>query len=234
MEESGRSEETSSKGEPDVSEKQHQTINIPESKPELCESIVVKSDDTHLSVITETKPTRISKAPKEVDSDEPEEDTDSEDDNEDKNKEEVKQSESSTTEYDPANVHYEGEEAIYTDPKSGYQYKWCKDTNEWLPRAGATYGFEDDTHTYTDAEGVKFFWDKEKNAWFPKIDDDFMAKYQMSYGFVDNTTPAEEKEKKEEVEVKKEPPKKVEKSKDLKRKVPAPEPSKFCFILFLC
>ncbi|KAK7590256.1 hypothetical protein V9T40_001869 [Parthenolecanium corni] len=46
------------------------------------------------------------------------------------------------------------------------------------------YGFEDDTYTYTDAtDGTKYFWDKQKSAWFPKIDDDFIAYYQMSYGF---------------------------------------------------
>lgn len=50
---------------------------------------------------------------------------------------------------------------------------------------------------------MKYFWDKEKNAWFPKVDDDFMAKYQMSYGFVDNTKvevkkPQEEKPKPQE------------------------------------
>ncbi|EZA58058.1 hypothetical protein DMN91_006306 [Ooceraea biroi] len=53
------------------------------------------------------------------------------------------------------------------------------------------FGFENDTHTYTDPnDGSVYFWDKEKNAWFPKVDEDFMAKYQMSYGFTEtvNTT----------------------------------------------
>ncbi|KAK0180103.1 hypothetical protein PV327_005778 [Microctonus hyperodae] len=51
---------------------------------------------------------------------------------------------------------------------------------------GGTYGFENDTHTYTDAtDGTVYIWDNEKRAWFPKIDDDFMARYQMSYGFTD-------------------------------------------------
>lgn len=32
------------------------------------------------------------------------------------------------------------------------------------------YGFENDTHTYTDPnDGTSYFWDKEKNAWFPKV-----------------------------------------------------------------
>jgi HIV Tat-specific factor 1 len=37
---------------------------------------------------------------------------------------------------------------------------------------------------YKDAnDGMTYEWDKEKNAWFPRIDDSFMAQYQMSYGF---------------------------------------------------
>lgn len=89
--------------------------------------------------------------------------------------------------YDPANVHYENDRAIYTDQKTGYQYIWNAEKQEWEPKnSNISYGFEDDTHTYTDADGTKFFWDKEKNAWFPKINDDFMAIYQMNYGFFDN------------------------------------------------
>lgn len=33
-----------------------------------------------------------------------------------------------------------------------------------------TYGYEGDTHTYTDAtDGTVYIWDREKNAWFPKV-----------------------------------------------------------------
>ena len=32
-------------------------------------------------------------------------------------------------------------------------------------------------------DGMLYEWDKEKNAWFPRIDDDFMAQYQLNYGF---------------------------------------------------
>lgn len=93
------------------------------------------------------------------------------------------------TSYDSKNVHYEGDVAIYTDPETKYQYAWNAEKNEWETHSNYQYGFEDDTHTYTDSDGVKFFWDKDKNAWFPKINDDFMAQYQMNYGFVDNTQP---------------------------------------------
>lgn len=108
-----------------------------------------------------------------------------------------------------------------TTTASAYEnehYRWCHKTNRWIPKDGITetefYSwdgdrqqwipktasqgevvteFKDGVHTYTDKDGVDFFWDTEKNAWFPKIDDNFMAMYQMSYGFVDNTsTPSTE------------------------------------------
>ncbi|KAL1131473.1 hypothetical protein AAG570_011090, partial [Ranatra chinensis] len=47
------------------------------------------------------------------------------------------------------------------------------------------YGYENNTHTFTDGtDGTVYLWDKEKNAWFPKVDEDFIAQYQMNYGFV--------------------------------------------------
>ena len=30
---------------------------------------------------------------------------------------------------------------------------------------------------------MTYEWDEVKKAWFPKIDEDFMAHYQMNYGF---------------------------------------------------
>lgn len=68
-------------------------------------------------------------------------------------------------------------------------YLWDKDTNSWkknnddCDRKNATtelehkqsmnlgpYGYERDTHTYTDAtDGTVYFWDKGKKAWFPKV-----------------------------------------------------------------
>jgi len=95
---------------------------------------------------------------------------------------------------DPQDVHYEGEIAVYTDKNTGHQYEWDKIKNEWVLKSSINYSFEDDTHTYTDSDGTKFFWDKEKNAWFPKIDDDFMARYQMSYGFDKDTGAPKEPE----------------------------------------
>ena len=37
---------------------------------------------------------------------------------------------------------------------------------------------------YKDAsDGTVYEWDAGKSAWFPRIDEDFMAHYQMNYGF---------------------------------------------------
>ncbi|CAH1799935.1 unnamed protein product [Owenia fusiformis] len=38
------------------------------------------------------------------------------------------------------------------------------------------------TRIRTDSDGTQYEWDEEKQAWFPKIDADFIAQYQMSYG----------------------------------------------------
>lgn len=184
----------------------------------------------------------------------------------DGNSEEKSSSEASTSSTDKHAEHVTYTEdgcAIYTDPATKYQYKWCTKTNnwtpleaqnttsgsntnpyenehykwctetqkwipkqqaqaqvtetehykwdavkqQWIPKKTTTAATEqlhptaivydideDGQRIYTDKDGTVFFWDEEKNAWFPKIDDDFMARYQMSYGFIDNTS-ASEKEK---------------------------------------
>lgn len=116
-------------------------------------------------------------------------------------------------------VTYEGEDAIYTDPSNNQKYTWSKESNSWTLKPdqeepGRKYSYEDDTHIYTECDGSKFFWDVEKKAWIPKVDDDFLALYQMSYGFIDNT--AEEKSKAEDK--KKELQKKAELAAGVKRK----------------
>ncbi|KAJ0173837.1 hypothetical protein K1T71_010986 [Dendrolimus kikuchii] len=101
-------------------------------------------------------------------------------------------------------ITYEGDEAIYTDPSTSQKYLWSLSSNSWVAKTDTAldrvYSYEDDKHVYTETDGSKFFWDEEKKAWIPKVDDDFLAYYQMSYGFVDNKTdskPNEEKEKKD-------------------------------------
>ncbi|XP_032587487.2 HIV Tat-specific factor 1 [Drosophila mojavensis] len=91
-------------------------------------------------------------------------------------------------------------------------YKWDAEQQKWLPKKlpqaapgqDVVYGIDENgDRTYTDKDGVVFFWDASKSAWFPKIDDDFMARYQMNYGFIDNTSAGErEKEEREAAEAK--------------------------------
>ncbi|XP_068757063.1 17S U2 SnRNP complex component HTATSF1-like [Montipora capricornis] len=43
---------------------------------------------------------------------------------------------------------------------------------------------DDKETTYVDqSDGTVYEWDPEKRGWFPKVDDDFIAAYQMNYGF---------------------------------------------------
>lgn len=106
-------------------------------------------------------------------------------------------------------ITYEGEEAIYTDPTTQQKYTWNQSTNSWAPKSGETevpgreYSYENDTHVYTESDGSKFFWDADKKAWIPKVDDDFLALYQMSYGFVDNTGDKKDKTETEKKETQK-------------------------------
>ena len=63
-------------------------------------------------------------------------------------------------------------------------------------------------------DGMTYEWDKDKKAWFPKINEDFLAQYQMNYGFTKDgvaepTKPTEEPEKSTEVD---EPVKKAAKN----------------------
>lgn len=38
-------------------------------------------------------------------------------------------------------------------------------------------------YLYTDPTGCQYEWDHMRRAWIPKIDDDFLARYQAAYGF---------------------------------------------------
>lgn len=108
------------------------------------------------------------------------------------------------------------------DPYENEHYRWCHESKQWLPKESVVaenefYTFDSvrnewipkakshtvsssttedgqTLHTYTDEDGVVFFWDTTKNAWFPKIDDDFMARYQMGYGNYEASDGEEEEE----------------------------------------
>lgn len=99
---------------------------------------------------------------------------------------------SKTNQWIPKNTATEQLQA--TSQTETEHYRWDAEKNEWILKNqvpsldDVTYGYEDGVRIYTDKDGMVFFWDTDKKAWFPKIDDDFLAKYQMSYGFIDNTT----------------------------------------------
>lgn len=123
-------------------------------------------------------------------------------------------------------------------------YRWCEKTNQWVPKIsqepgkeGVVYGYDEKEgcHTYTDKDGSVFFFDNAKKAWFPKVDDDFLAVYQLNYGFIDNTTKPAETEKPQAVkpeittEAQLESVEEIlpEASNSKKRKAPAPPPTWF-------
>ncbi|XP_055612014.1 HIV Tat-specific factor 1 [Uranotaenia lowii] len=124
--------------------------------------------------------------------------------------------------------------------KETEHYRWCEDTNKWIAKEkpqqeeDKTYSVIDGVHHYTDRDGAVFFWEEDKKAWFPKVDDHFMAVYQLNYGFVDNTSTASSSTKEEEP-VKPEPPEEPEdedpqeqsKTGPRKRKAPPPPPKWF-------
>ncbi|XP_070494777.1 17S U2 SnRNP complex component HTATSF1 isoform X2 [Chironomus tepperi] len=99
------------------------------------------------------------------------------------------------------NEHYNWDEVAQKwVPKASLEneyYRWCDKTNQWIPKmkqesgkGAGVYGYDEkeDCQIYTDDDGAVFFWDKLKKAWFPRVDDDFLALYQLNYGFVDNTS----------------------------------------------
>jgi HIV Tat-specific factor 1 len=53
-------------------------------------------------------------------------------------------------------------------------------------------------YLYTDPTGTVYEWNHEKKAWFPKIDDNFIAQYQASYGFTEATSAETHQEDKNE------------------------------------
>jgi HIV Tat-specific factor 1 len=90
------------------------------------------------------------------------------------------------------NYEFDGKHYVYTDKTSNVTYKFIQEKNEWVVKnkeegkdesnddnkdnipsqssRESMYGFENDTHTYTDPnDGTSYIWDKDKNAWFPKV-----------------------------------------------------------------
>lgn len=144
---------------------------------------------------------------------------------------------------------FDGESYTYTDKKSGITYKydnvlqkWVENTDDAPKKQGSVeydsdderknevirqdmssghYSFDGDSHLYTDPkDGTVYIWDRDKNAWFPKVDEDFLAHYQMNYGFTE-TNKTDDKKQAEEVETKE------TEDENLKRKLPPKEPAWF-------
>ena len=65
--------------------------------------------------------------------------------------------------------------------------------------------------TYKDPnDGMVYEYDEAKKAWFPKLDSDFMAVYQLNYGFTSDGVPEPTKPDEETAKPEAEPePKKV-------------------------
>jgi HIV Tat-specific factor 1 len=55
-------------------------------------------------------------------------------------------------------------------------------------------------YLYTDPTGTVYEWDHSRRAWIPKIDDDFLARYQAAYGFTETTEQQESKSKETEAD----------------------------------
>ncbi|XP_064405365.1 17S U2 SnRNP complex component HTATSF1-like [Halichondria panicea] len=61
--------------------------------------------------------------------------------------------------------------------------------------------------TYTDPQdGTIYEWDAQKKGWFPKIDDNFLASYQASYGINTESTATETSEKEQTTTSEEAPP----------------------------
>lgn len=67
---------------------------------------------------------------------------------------------------------------VIKDKDSGEDNEECEDSDNEnkddsiikQDMSSGTYGYEGDTHTYTDAtDGTVYVWDREKSAWFPKV-----------------------------------------------------------------
>jgi len=91
----------------------------------------------------------------------------------------------------------EEDENATEEEKAARQYRKRKAAPGW-DSSKYTKDPETGNITYKDPnDGVVYEFDSSKNAWFPKLDDDFMAAYQINYGFTadgkaEPTKPSEE------------------------------------------
>jgi len=101
------------------------------------------------------------------------------------------------------------------------QYRKRKAAPGWESKKYETDPVSGKTVYKDPVDGMTYEWDEEKKAWFPQIGEDFMAAYQLNYGF---TNDLESKPTMPEPEVEKPPPpEKQPKSSQKKAEKKAPE-----------
>lgn len=111
------------------------------------------------------------------------------------------------------------------EQRKARQYRKRKAAPGWGENKTTTKDPVTGKHIYTDPlDGSKLEWDAAKNAWVPLFDDEFLANYQLNYGF---TNDLESKPTVPEPEVEKPPPEpkqqKVKKTPGAKKEVEPPK-----------
>lgn len=110
-----------------------------------------------------------------------------EDASESTNAEAVKENE---TEMSPQssskNVSYENGDAIFTDEKTQYKYKWCKETSQWKPLENEHYKWCEETQKWilkVPLENEYYRWCDKLNQWIPKMKQASGGKDAGVYGY---------------------------------------------------
>eukprot|EP00123_Amoebidium_parasiticum_P017043 comp23685_c1_seq1/m.40643 comp23685_c1_seq1/g.40643 ORF comp23685_c1_seq1/g.40643 comp23685_c1_seq1/m.40643 type:complete len:477 (-) comp23685_c1_seq1:261-1691(-) len=91
-------------------------------------------------------------------------------------------------------VAYGGQQT-YKD-SNGNTYTWDATAQQWVLQEGeeeeegsgaqadrqVLAGWTRSGTGYVDGEGIQYEWDADRKGWFPKVDEDFLAMYQLNYG----------------------------------------------------
>jgi HIV Tat-specific factor 1 len=79
----------------------------------------------------------------------------------------------------------EEDENTTDDDRKRRQYRKRKAAPDWGKQGIYTTDSETGAQLYKESgdAGMTYEWDASKKAWFPRINEDFMAHYQMNYGF---------------------------------------------------
>lgn len=78
----------------------------------------------------------------------------------------------------------EEEENTTDEERKAKMFRKRKAAPGWNAQTNYTTDPESGAQVYKDPiDGMTYEWDVDKKAWFPKINEDFLAQYQMNYGF---------------------------------------------------